>query len=209
MTFKRAAVIDYYNRTHSKLRITSAMNNFASAWDVILNVIVEMTNCVKSHMEFIRYPVFPWSLVTAVPGDHRSTCIIQNGTVTGQVKCNSLLRLLHAAARLLTTSVLSIGALFQANWDVFVFWRNTLCVPLSLPWIVCVLFKNLWYRSQLFPLWFPRERIQYWIFKASHIKMKWPLNVLPSLITTIAHIPKLRITSAMNNFSVREMWYWM
>jgi len=48
-----------------------------------------------ARIEFIRYPVSPCLFVTAVPGDHRSTCMIQNGTVTGHVKCSSLRLLLH------------------------------------------------------------------------------------------------------------------
>ena len=49
----------------------------------------EIKNFVISHILFIRYPLNP-SLSTLRPGDHKSTYILQNGTVIGHEKYISL-----------------------------------------------------------------------------------------------------------------------
>ena len=78
-----------------KVRITSDMNNNCeSSRAVVSKVTDEMTNCVRSHIEFIRYP-FSFILLVVSPGDHKSTCMIQNGTVTGHEKYSSLFLLLQ------------------------------------------------------------------------------------------------------------------
>ena len=78
--------------THiQKFNNTSSINSFARFSAVMLYVVVETTNCVRSHITFIKCPVF---LVESdiCPGHHRSIFMIQNGIVMGQEKYSSLLR---------------------------------------------------------------------------------------------------------------------
>ena len=58
---------------------------------------------------------------------------------------------LPTAATLRITSVSSIGALFHVYWYVFSFRINESWLPLYCPEIACVLFRNRWYFSMLFP----------------------------------------------------------
>ena len=78
-----------------------------------------------------------------------------------------------AAVTLLIISVPSIGALFQAYWEVFVFWRKTPCVPLSWPAISCVFWESgdTFQHSRLCDShvqeanrWFPGLRTYIWRF---------------------------------------------
>ena len=87
------------------------------------------------------------------------------------------------------------GALFQAHWDIFAFYKITEWVHLSAPAIACVLFINQWYRSTESLRWLPRERHHKLIFSAMYIEIKILLNVLPSSIIITEHILKDKTTS--------------
>ena len=100
---------------------------------------------------------------------------------------NGNLNALPTAAKLLTTSVPSIGALFQANWAVFAVRTNPLCVPLSVPSIVSTLLRNRWKRSTINPLWFDRASTQYWYLFANQDDSVHSTTTLQWLLSSSAY----------------------
>ena len=74
---------------------TCSMNFVARCANVMLEGGVAIANWVISHMELRRYPLLPFSSTMTSPGDHKSTCIIQKGTVIGHEKWVSLFQFLQ------------------------------------------------------------------------------------------------------------------
>lgn len=121
------------------VRNTFSMNSLAKWTAVMLNVGVEMMNCVRSHNVFMRYPVRPCLSLTAVPGLQRSTCMIQKGAVIGQEKYNSLFRLRQMwyetqCAHLATHSLMSSRIRGQKNRlrNLYRVLYTPMCPPLGL-----------------------------------------------------------------------------
>ena len=67
-----------------KLIMTSYMKRCAKLVDLILEVILDITNCVRSHMKIIRWYLYHVLLLTKFTGYNISICMIYNVTVTGQ-----------------------------------------------------------------------------------------------------------------------------
>ena len=60
------------------------MDGFVRAAAVMSKEGVDTKNCVRSHSEFNRKPVFPLLSVAALPGLQMSMWMIQNCDVIGQ-----------------------------------------------------------------------------------------------------------------------------
>ena len=77
-----------------KFKNTSSVNRFAIFSDVMFYVGVDTTNCVRSHITLIKFPLITVES-NICPGHHISICMIRNGVVVGQEKYSSLLRFLQ------------------------------------------------------------------------------------------------------------------
>ena len=73
-----------------KLIMTSYMKRCAKLVYVILEVILDITNCVRSHMKFIRKPLATVLLITMCTSYQRYMFMILNGNITFQDKYSSL-----------------------------------------------------------------------------------------------------------------------
>ena len=76
-----------------KFKNASSINSFARFSAVMFYVGVETTNCVRSHIKFINFPLFAVEY-NICPGHHRSKCMIHNGAVMGQEKYSLILQFL-------------------------------------------------------------------------------------------------------------------